>query len=286
MVRSMTGFGAGSAEGEGWQAEVTVRTLNHRYLSVRVRSLHDQPELQVRVEGAAKRAFGRGEVQVAVELTRSPSDLPETLFDPQVVSGYHRALQRLTRDLSLPAPTLSDLIGIGAFQAAAPVEEDPWPVIEEALGQALAAAGAAREEEGRKLKGEIEGILRQIAACLDQIRARIPQVGQELLVRLRERIAELAVELDPQRLETEVALAAERADVREEVARLDVHLERAWDLLAREEPIGRELDFLSQELLREVNTLGAKSRDLEIASLVIDMKMGINSFKEQVQNVE
>jgi len=286
MVKSMTGFGAGSAEGEGWRAEVTVRTLNHRYLSVRVRSLHDQPELSVRVEDAVKSAFGRGEVQVAVDLTHRIGDRSESLFDPGVVGDYHRALHRLAQELVLPAPTLADLIAIGAFGAAAPIEEDPWPTVEGALRQALAAADAARGEEGGKLKAEIEAILRQIAAHLERIKERIPQVCQELLVRLRERIAELKVELDPQRLETEVALAAERADVREEVARLEVHLGRAWDLLEQDGPIGRELDFLSQELLREVNTLGAKSRDLEISSLVIDMKMGINAFKEQVQNVE
>jgi len=286
MVRSMTGFGAGSAEKDRWRAEVTVRTLNHRYLSVRVRSLHDQPELSVRVEETVKRAFGRGEVQVAVDLTRSARDRSETLFDPQVVGDYHRALQRLAQELVLPAPTLADLIAVGAFSAAAPIEEDPWPAVEEALRQALTAADAARSEEGEKLRSEIEDILRQIADHLEKIKERIPQVCQELLARLRERIAELKVELDPQRLETEVALAAERADVREEVARLDVHLGRASDLLEQDTPIGRELDFLSQELLREVNTLGAKSRDLEISSLVIDMKMGINAFKEQVQNVE
>jgi uncharacterized protein (TIGR00255 family) len=118
------------------------------------------------------------------------------------------------------------------------------------------------------------------------VKERLPQVTEELRARLQERVAALQVEVDPARLEMEIALLVERFDVREEVARLEAHLARANALLEKGGAIGKELDFLSQEFLREVNTLGSKSRDLAISSLVIDMKMAIKDFKEQVQNVE
>jgi len=111
-------------------------------------------------------------------------------------------------------------------------------------------------------------------------------VTEELRSRLRQRVDELAVEIDPDRLEAEIVLLAERSEVREEVVRLETHIERVNTLIKKTEPVGQELDFLAQELLRETNTLGSKSKDLQINSLVIDMKVQIERFREQVRNVE
>ncbi len=287
MLSSMTGFGMGTASGSGWRAEVTLRTLNNRFLSVRVRALHDRPQVQVQVEDAIKRAFKRGEVGVSISLERETSTGERKVFCAETVESYLAGLQQVVERFSLPdEPTLSHLIAVGALQPASSDEEDPAPIIGEALQEAIAATRAARATEGEHLAGEIEGILDGIASLTAQVEERLPDVQRELRSRMQEKIASLAVDVDPSRMEMEIALVVERYDVQEEIARLRGHIERARSLLSSNDPVGKELDFLSQEMLREVNTLGSKSRDLAINGLVIDMKLAINAFKEQVQNVE
>lgn len=288
MVNSMTGFGTGTVTAAGWRVDVTIRTLNHRYLSVRVRAPHDQPRLQVCLEEAVRRAFSRGEVGVWIGLARDREAQQESpLFDRAAIDDYLKELRGIVQDLSLSeSPTLSDLIQVGAFQVAKPLEVDPWPVVEPALQQAIEATLLARSREGAQLAEELKEILDQLSSLLAAVKQRLPAVSEELRNRLQEKVASLNIVVDSDRLETEIALLAERFDVREEVIRLASHLHRAEELLQADSPIGKELEFVSQELLREVNTLGAKSRDLVIGSFVVDMKVAIERFKEQVQNVE
>ena len=287
MVNSMTGFGTGTATADGWRVDVTIRTLNHRYLSVRVRSPHDQPRLQACLEEAVRRAFSRGEIGVWITVSRDQTAEASRRFNSQAIQDHLRELRVIVQESSLDeAPTLSDLIQLGAFQAAKPLEADPKPMVEPALKQAIEATLAARSKEGGRLAEELKRILDLLLGLLAQVKERLPTISQELRTRLQEKVASLSVELDPARLEMEIALLAERYDVQEEVTRLEAHLQRARELLQKETPVGKELDFVSQELLREVNTLGAKSRDLAISSRVVDMKVAIERLKEQVQNVE
>lgn len=288
MVNSMTGFGTGTVTAAGWRVDVTIRTLNHRYLSVRVRAPHDQPRLQVCLEEAVRRAFSRGEVGVWIGLARDREAQQESsLFDRAVIDDHLKELRGIVKELSLSeSPTLSDLIQVGALQVAKPLEADPWPVVEPAVQQAIEATLLARSKEGAHLAEELRQILDQHSSLLAAVKQRLPAVSEELRNRLQEKVASLNIEVDPNRLETEIVFLAERSDVQEEVTRLEAHLHRAKDLLLADGTIGKELDFVSQELLREVNTLGAKSRDLVINSFVVDMKVAIERFKEQVQNVE
>lgn len=287
MVNSMTGFGTGTATADGWCVEVTIRTLNHRYLSVRVRVPHDQPQLHASVEEAVRRAFSRGEIGVWIAPSRDREAPDACLFDRERLKDHLAELRRIAQELSLEeSPTLSDLIQLGTFQEKAPPERDLSPALEAALRQAIEATLETRAKEGKRLVEELTRILDRFSGLLSQVRQRLPALSQELRSRLHERVADLPVEVDQNRLEMEVALLAERFDVREEVTRLEGHLHRVRGLLRSGGLIGKELDFVSQELLREVNTLGAKSRDLAISSLVIDMKVAIERFKEQVQNVE
>jgi uncharacterized protein (TIGR00255 family) len=283
----MTGFGTGTATADGWRVDVTIRTLNHRYLSIRVRSPHDQPRLQACLEEAVRRAFSRGEIGVWITVSRDQTAEESRLFDSQAIQDHLRELRDIAQELSLgESPTLGDLIQLGAFQAAKPLEADPKPVVEPALKQAIEATLAARSKEGGRLTEELKRILDLLLGLLAQVKERLPAISQELRTRLQEKVAALNVEVDPARLEMEIALLAERYDVQEEVTRLEAHLQRARELLQKQTPVGKELDFVSQELLREVNTLGSKSRDLAISSLVVDMKVAIEHLKEQVQNVE
>ena len=286
MVYSMTGFGTGASRSGLRRADVTIRTLNHRYLSVRLRSLSDWPLLQTQVEEALRKAFSRGEIDVWVALGLGGDGASETLFERGRVARYVEELRRLSEEFRLPTPCLGDLIRVGALEAIPPPEEDLWSLLEPALSEAMKGALAARREEGSLIGRELARILDELESLVGSVKVRVPALREALRERLLGRIAALQIEADPARLETEVALLADRCDVEEEVTRLEAHLARARGLLGREGPMGKELDFLSQELLREVNTLGAKSRDLEISSVVLDMKIAVERFKEQVQNVE
>ncbi|MBN1859523.1 YicC family protein [Candidatus Bipolaricaulota bacterium] len=285
MARSMTGFGSANGSGDGWSCEVTVRSVNHRFLAVRTKGLNDWPAIQVQLEEAVKARFSRGDVAVWVKVERNTGEAG-LQFDLERATQYLKALQHAATVLSLPSqPTIRDLVDSGSLS---PVENEelPWPLIQATLDDALDRTEMARGIEGAALAENIEQLLGQLSEALAEIRERIPEVMIQLRQRLTERVAALGVEVDQQRIDTEIVLLAERFDVEEEVTRLAAHIQRGCSLLEAEGPTGKELDFLSQEILREVNTLGAKSRDLTIHERVVEMKVAIERMREQVQNVE
>jgi len=286
MIKSMTGFGSGTARTSGWRVEATIRTLNHRFLSVRTRSLGDRPWLQAQVEDMVKRSFSRGEITVWLDV-QPDSPAAGSLFDHETARSAYVELRNLTEELDIPAgPTLEALIRVGAVQPAKEDDREIWPAAEAALAEAIEAADASRAAEGSVLAEELNRILDRLADIVSSIEPRIAELADRLRDRLKARVEELSLKLDPQRLEAEIALLIERYDVQEELARLDGHLGRTRRLIVSDGPVGKELDFISQEMLREANTLGSKARDSEIGGLVIDMKLEIERFREQVQNVE
>jgi len=287
MIKSMTGFGTSETIEGKWRTTVRIRTVNNRYLSVKVHSLHERPQLQVYIEKALKDAFRRGKLDIWVDIEQQSDSRKKRFFDVKVLRDYLAELQEMCKALSLAAsPSISDLIQLGAFQPLQEADEELWPVIEPAIREAISAVTDAREKEGSYMGTELKQIMGKLSLLLTQIKERLPMVTEELRSRLRQRVDELAVEIDPDRLEAEIVLLAERSEVREEVVRLETHIERVNTLIKKTEPVGQELDFLAQELLRETNTLGSKSKDLQINSLVIDMKVQIERFREQVRNVE
>jgi uncharacterized protein (TIGR00255 family) len=287
MTRSMTGFGTANADGGGWQIEVTIRTLNHRYLSVRIRSLNDHPSLLPRIEERVKAVFARGEVGIWVTVERAATDGPECRFDHRLAQNVLDDLVSLSEELGFEAtPTLEDVARANGLQPIQIEDEQLWPVLERALDAAMVNTNASRDVEGQHLSEALGMHLDQLSASLDEIRCRVPEIIVAHRAHLNERARQLELKVDPARLEVEIALLAERLDVQEEIVRLDAHLARARDALRSKEPIGKELDFLSQEMLREVNTLGAKARDVKAGAHVVDMKLAVERFREQVQNVE
>lgn len=287
MVRSMTGFGAGHARTGGWRAELTIRTWNHRFLSIRTRSLSDRPQLQAQIEDRLKGAFRRGEIGVWLDLQPDRAAEDRHVFDHEAARAAYAELEELSRDLTLPsAPSLEALIRSGALQPAAEADADVWPAVSEALDAALTQATSSREEEGATIALEFSRLLAGLGQQAESVAERLPELVASLRERLSTRVAELEVAVGADRLEAEIALLAERHDVQEELVRLHAHVGRATGLLTSDEPIGKELDFLSQEMLREVNTIGSKARDSEVSGLVIDMKLSVEQFREQVQNAE
>jgi len=287
MVRSMTGFGSSTATAGGWRAEVTIRTWNHRYLSVRARALGDRPALQAQIEERVKAAFGRGEVGVWLDLQPDRSDQGRALFDVERASATYSEIAKIGRDLGIDdAPSLEALIRAGGLQPTEESDADVWPAVLAALEEAIDRVSASREQEGAILAEDLTRLIRHLRELSEAVESRLPELASALRTRLLERIADVEANVEPERLEAEIALLVERYDVQEELVRLRGHLERASRLFESDGPLGKELDFLSQELLREVNTIGSKARDSEVSGLVIDMKLAVEQFREQVQNVE
>ena len=287
MTKSMTGFGVGSAEGNDWKIEVSIRSLNHRFLSTRIRSFNDHPQLLSRIEARLKETFSRGEISIWIGVNHVGTGGNDNPLDHAVARGTYRELQGIQKELGIDqSPTLEDLSRAGGLQPLHAEDEELWPILARALTVAIEEAVAGRVREGSKLKSELDAIIGGIATSLDRVKERLPEVLKEIRTRLDEKINALQLKLDPSRIESEIVLLSDRFDVQEEIVRLETHLIRAGQVLEKESPIGKELDFLSQEMLREVNTLGSKARDTSTSSIVVDMKLAIEQFKEQLQNVE
>jgi uncharacterized protein (TIGR00255 family) len=284
----MTGYGEGSAQGEGWRVSVKVKSLNHRYLEIYLRGLEDYPELDLRVRDLVQRRFARGRMEISLKLECLGEEALR--FDPEAVRPYWEGLRKLAEALGLEEPSLDHLLRLGALRPEPPDPEGLWPVLQEALEEALEAVEEMRRREGEALAQELLELLRNLTDEIEAVAERAPQLKEYYRERLRQRVEELGVEVDPERLEQEVVLYAERIDITEELARLRIHCEAAERLIRSQdrdgEAIGRELDFLAQEMNREANTIASKAREGEIAQRVVTMKALIERFREQVRNVE
>jgi uncharacterized protein (TIGR00255 family) len=284
-MRSMTGFGRGRAEGDGFSVQVDVRSLNHRFLEVRVRGLTDMPGLVLLCEDAVKGRFSRGSFDVNVLLDFGGFRRPKAIHREAAVRLWEQ-LQELAAALGAKeAPSLEALLSLGVVQEESPEEEAIRPVLERALEQALAEVEAFRAREGEKLFEALRretGILREL---ISRAKDEVPRAKEAFAERLKKRLGELSV-LDEARIALEVGIWAERTDVQEELDRLEAHLHRLEGLLGAEGPMGRELEFLAQEITREANTLAAKSRGVPLGEVALELKLCAERIREQARNVE
>lgn len=287
MVNSMTGFGEGKAEGDRFTVSVQIQTTNHKYLDVRVHGLRDHRSLQQKVEKQLKDFFSRGRINAEVDLQSGESLSLEDVGVSTLQKSYDR-LVTISRKLGLKEdPSLDHLIALGAFDAEG-ISDDVWPQIETALETAVRKVRESRSSEGRKLKKELEGYLESIEDLVDQAEEEISRVVKDRKERLRERTAQLIRngEVEEKRLEQEIALLADKVDISEEAVRVRSHVEEALQVLKEGGAVGKKLDFIAQELKRETNTIGAKSKDSQLQSLAIEMKLETEKIKEQVRNIE
>lgn len=307
MIHSMTGFGRAERRESFGTVYVEVKSVNHRFAEVVVRLPRSWNALEDRLRRLVQGAIARGRVEVVAGRDES-EPVPRAVFvDSALAQSYHDRLKEVAGILGLSeSPSLElvtrmpDVVRV----ADALLDLDTlWPALEAAARQALEALRAMRAREGEHLAAELGGRLARLDALIAAIAARAPQVPLEYRDRLQRRVGELlaragepAVALDPARLAQEVALLADRADITEELARLQSHtlqfratLEGPRDggaAVAPGEPVGRKLDFLLQEMGREINTIGSKAGDLEISRAVIEAKAELEKIREQVQNVE
>jgi uncharacterized protein (TIGR00255 family) len=291
MIRSMTGFGAGKGSSGEEEIAVEVRSVNHKYCEVKARLPRELGALEVEVTRVVKERLARGGVEVTARRSGNHGSVAPRV-DAHLAEAYARAFAELQARLSLPGgATLADVL---AADGVIRLEEREIDVdaartaLLAGLDRALEALLAMRGKEGAALARDLSSRLTQVEAIVARVRERVPRSVEHHRARLEERIAEISrgIPLDPSRLAQEVAIFADRTDVTEEIIRLGSHVAQVRSLLEGAEPAGRKLDFIVQEMHREVNTIGSKSQSAEIVADVVTLKAEIERMREQVQNVE
>lgn len=291
MIHSMTGFGVGRARAGDEELSVEVRAVNHKFCEVKPRLPHELAALETELVRQVKEAVRRGALEVYVRRSHTGGNVSARV-DTELAREYVRALDELAQELNLTrdlgVAQLAQIEGIVTFEERGVDLEQARTALKTALAEALTGLVAMRRREGEALAQDLRTRLATLRGWADQIRTLSPASVEQYRARLEERVAELSrgVPVDPQRLAQEVALFAERVDVAEECTRLASHLDQFDQLLASEEPVGRKMDFLVQEMNREINTTGSKSQSVEVAQLVVAMKAELERVREQVQNVE
>jgi uncharacterized protein (TIGR00255 family) len=290
----MTGFGEAHQQAGGLAVVVEVRTINNRYFKFTMRAGEGYSALETRVESLVREHIKRGTVQVSVQVDRSNSPDDFSINDA-VLESYRRQIQKLQSragiNQEVPLESFLLLPGVVKERLSDPsLAEADWPLIERTLQGALSQLGKMRRDEGHAMATDLTANCRVIAAELKEIAARAPSVIDAYRVRLEERVRaaleEHKLALNPTDLVREIAIYAERSDISEEIVRLESHLRQFDQIMASPESAGRKLEFLTQEMLREVNTIGSKSTDVEIARHVIEIKATIERLREMIQNVE
>ncbi|MBI5094771.1 MAG: YicC family protein [Candidatus Hydrogenedentes bacterium] len=292
MTRSMTGFGKASCDFDGDVVSVELSSVNHRYLDCSVRLPMAWSVLEPVVKETVKNHLTRGRVHITVTRKRGPGSGGEVRFDTHLARKYIEASKELNVLLgsyeTLSLNVLAQLEGVFYHEEAEEDLDRVKDVLTDIVNKALTQLDGMRVTEGRALADDLRqrvDLMRQTLATVEQ---RLPQLNEFYCARLKARIAELNLDagLTEERIAIEVALMAEKGDVTEEVVRFKAHLDHMLEMLESKEPVGRRLDFLAQEVQREINTLGVKTRDADVAKDVLNLKAELEKIKEQVQNIE
>ena len=289
----MTGFGRGAASGENFAVSVEIKTVNNRFLDLNLRLANELQNLEAILKRSIQMRLSRGRVDVFVNYERT-SEIVYELNRP-LISGYLSALRQMQTEFSLTGePDFNNIARLpNALQPKAEdLSEDFSSGVETAVNLALDELEKMREVEGESLKNELNNLLSEIESHLPKIEAETANVADEYLKRLTKRIGDLLaksdsqIELDQARLAQEVAYLADRSDISEEITRLKSHIEQFRGILDDEKEVGKRLDFLTQELNREANTIASKTNNLTVKESALQIKSAIEKIREQVQNVE
>jgi len=292
-MRSMTGYGHAAEVSERYRVRVTLRSVNHRFLDVVLRLRDEQRGSETALRELLGESVSRGRLEVGVEVDPAGAGGSRLVVDKDVLDQLSRALDGLLEeDLIERGLTAGDIIRHPQLLRVAEAEGS-WEAEDEAqllrvARAALAELIEARETEGSKLADALRERLDGLAQAASELRALAPEARDEAAAALRDRLQTLLGdhELDPSRLAQEVAVLADRSDVAEELDRLGAHLEHFHELMASDGVVGKRLDFLTQEIFRELNTLGAKCRNARMTRAVLDAKVLCEQLREQVQNLE
>ncbi len=292
MTRSMTGFGRVSTDIDNENVTIEINTVNHRFLECTFRLPGVWASLENDLRNVVKQNVDRGKITVSLRRGRGAVGRPVIQFDEENARQYIEASRKLAHMMnSTEALSLDVLVRLdGVFFQEEP-EQDlkrTKNALITALGECVAQLNQARDLEGESLAKDVAERIAEMRDALSIVEARLPELSAAYEQRLHERVAELCADsaMREERIAIEIALMADKMDVNEEVVRLNSHFDQVLNLLQQTEPIGRDLNFLSQELQREINTLGSKLRDMDVTREVLRLKAELEKLREQAQNIE
>jgi uncharacterized protein (TIGR00255 family) len=291
-MQSMTGYGRSEVQNAQLHLLVEARSVNHRYLDVALRYPRQYAPLEARMKQLVSAHFARGRIDIKIVEQSGRSGLRTLTLDQELARQYYAALQQLQETLRLPGAIdmsmLLNLRDLLTVEEALDDMEESWEFLASGIEEALQVLKKMRLQEGAFLSRDILERLQTIRQHIGTVRERVPQVVIEYRQRLEQRVQELFqhLPLDPDRVAQEAILFAERADVTEELTRLESHLQAFAQLVTASGAMGRKMDFLLQEMHREVNTIASKSNDASISQRVVDIKSELERMREQMQNIE
>jgi uncharacterized protein (TIGR00255 family) len=288
----MTGYGRGEVDHGGVKLSVELNSVNRKQSDIVVNLPRDLAELEPRIRATVNERISRGRMNVLITLQESANGAHQLALDTGLARSYHQAMLTLQKELSAPGE-----ITIGTILQAPGVMRSPehsidaakaWPALQQALAAALAELIKMREREGKHLAKDLIHRLKILRKEIKEVRAGYPEVVKKYRGALVERLekAGLNLPMDDERLLKEIAFFADRSDISEELTRLESHLAQFAHHLRKNEPVGRTLEFITQEIFRELNTLGAKSNDAAISHHVVACKSELEKIREQIQNLE
>ena len=292
MIKSMTGFGRRQESRSEGTISVEVRSVNHRFLETSIRVPKSMSGLEERFKKTIQQHCVRGKIDLTVSLQGNRGSARAVQLDVELAKQYHHALRTLQRALKLKGSI--DIGLMAGFRDIVALSEQPTgdpkliKVVEKLGLLAVSDMTKMREKEGALLAQDILARLDQVRECKSEVSFRAPLIAQENFDRMKQRVEKLLVDSIPDlpRLNQELALYADRCDITEELVRLDTHMVQFERALEGTEPVGKTLDFLLQEMGREVNTIGSKANDAEIRTNVVRMKAELERMREQIQNLE
>jgi uncharacterized protein (TIGR00255 family) len=293
-MKSMTGYGRGDASQDGFKITVELSSVNRKQSEISVNLPREMEMLEAQIRDLINRYVARGRLTVRVGLHAGASKQSARMhLNVPLAKAYARELSRLSKQLNLSGPVTLDHLARapGVFQTDEQIaeEEDFWPAVERALKEALEAMIKMRQREGEHLRQDLAQRVRMMRKAAATIQKHAPGVAERYRKQLMERIKTAGLEapgLEDDRLLKEVVYFADRSDISEELTRLQSHFKQFDDCYKSREPVGRMLDFLAQEMNREVNTIGSKANDSLISREVVTLKAELEKFREQAQNVE
>jgi uncharacterized protein (TIGR00255 family) len=291
-MRSMTGYGRGEIDHGGAKFSVELHSVNRKQSDIVVNLPRELAELEPRIRQTINEKVSRGRTNVLVAYHYGTNGTRKLALDTALARSYHEAMRALQKELGAPGEitigTILQAPGVMRISEESLNADEAWPAIEGALATALAELIKMREREGKHLAKDLIQRLKLIRKEIKQIRALYPDVVKKYRATLLDRIQKAGLEISTsdERLVKEVTFFADRADISEELTRLESHLAQFAHHLRKNEPVGRKLEFITQEIFRELNTLGAKSNDADISQHAVASKAELEKIREQIQNLE
>lgn len=292
MIKSMTGFGRAVAETDGYVITVEIKSVNHRYFEFSSRIPRQYGFLDDKLKSYINSRVSRGKVECYVSIDALNTEAAQVVVNNTLASAYVSALKELSKNYDLKedfgASTVARFQDVLVVKKADEDEEKIWSYVKSVTDTALDKFIAMRTVEGEKMKNDISSRADYILSCVEYIEKRSPETVKEYNDKLVERVHDLIgdVSLDEGRVIQEVAIYADKVAVAEETVRLRSHLDQLKAFINADEPVGRKMDFLVQEINRETNTIGSKADDVDIARKVVDIKAEVEKIREQIQNIE